>query len=89
MAPSGSHSAKRKCQRVVHWIPVLFVCALVAWSYYAYVVQLCVGKGGSLEISVNLNRVRGRVPCTLHVQSNSIVTFMNEKLKHVAVSAFT
>ncbi|TSP25393.1 Palmitoyltransferase ZDHHC2 [Bagarius yarrelli] len=42
MAPSGSRSAKRKCQRVVHWIPVLFVCALVAWSYYAYVIQLCV-----------------------------------------------
>ncbi|XP_062855855.1 palmitoyltransferase ZDHHC2 [Trichomycterus rosablanca] len=42
MAPSGSRSAKRKCRRVVHWIPVLFVCALVAWSYYAYVAQLCV-----------------------------------------------
>ncbi|XP_064481741.1 palmitoyltransferase ZDHHC20-B-like isoform X2 [Ornithodoros turicata] len=29
------------CVRVFKWCPVLFITAVVAWSYYAYVIQLC------------------------------------------------
>ncbi|XP_072302314.1 palmitoyltransferase ZDHHC20-A-like isoform X2 [Eucyclogobius newberryi] len=39
MAPSH---ALRCCKRALNWVPVLFMNLVIGWSYYAYVVELCV-----------------------------------------------
>ncbi|KAM6180219.1 palmitoyltransferase ZDHHC20 [Erethizon dorsatum] len=51
----------RCCQRVVGWVPVLFIAFVVAWSYYAYVVQLCVFTiSGNENVTISGNEKNGK-----------------------------
>ncbi|XP_018590370.1 palmitoyltransferase ZDHHC20-like isoform X3 [Scleropages formosus] len=41
--------ARCSCPRALSWLPVLFVVLVVAWSYYAYVFELCLYTIPSVE----------------------------------------
>lgn len=42
--PTQQHGPCYWCFRAAKWVPVLFIVAVISWSYYAYVIQLCFCK---------------------------------------------
>ncbi|XP_037902911.1 palmitoyltransferase ZDHHC15B isoform X2 [Hermetia illucens] len=40
------------CMRALKWIPVLFIVSIIVWSYYAYVVQLCILSMDNIALKV-------------------------------------
>ncbi|CAF3318806.1 unnamed protein product [Rotaria socialis] len=35
-------SSSKYCYDILKWIPVIFIVGILGWSYYAYVVQMCI-----------------------------------------------
>ncbi|XP_008109923.1 palmitoyltransferase ZDHHC2 isoform X2 [Anolis carolinensis] len=47
---------RRRCQWLLSWVPVLFIASILAWSYYAYVAQLCI---------LTMNNIGEKVMCLI------------------------
>lgn len=41
MGVEGDNGRCGLCIRITKWLPVVFILAVIAWSYFAFVVQLC------------------------------------------------
>lgn len=52
--PTPQHGTCYWCFRAAKWIPVLFIVAVISWSYYAYVIQLCFRMFSQTDFPVRL-----------------------------------
>jgi hypothetical protein len=48
-------SSRTCCFETLKSIPVLFILAIVGWSYYAYVVQMCICKKPTIESVLSID----------------------------------
>lgn len=47
-------SSNKFCYEILKWIPVIFIIGVVGWSYYAYVVQMCICKFFNQEYNLRI-----------------------------------
>ncbi len=40
----GAVSCIFNCLQLAKYVPVIFILCVLSWSYYAYVIQLCICK---------------------------------------------
>ncbi len=55
MGVEGDSGRCGLCIRITKWLPVVFILAVIAWSYYAFVVQLCLITMEEIWLKVNVN----------------------------------
>lgn len=55
MGPRRQHYLYAKCQLCINlfkWLPVIFITSVLAWGYYAYVIQLCLFNMDSVILQI-------------------------------------
>ncbi|CAG2104533.1 unnamed protein product [Medioppia subpectinata] len=53
--PSFGRRLRRRCDlciRVFKWLPVVFIVSVLAWGYYAYVIQLNLINIDSIAVKI-------------------------------------
>jgi hypothetical protein len=40
------------CIKITKWLPVVFIMCVISWSYYAFVVQLCIMTMAELWLQI-------------------------------------